>query len=56
MQFLCECMKIDCEIDCDARGRWLQAPNTRILFNVGHTFRYTFRTEQNLKKCEQTNH
>ena len=22
MQFLCECMNIDCEIDCDARGRW----------------------------------
>ena len=25
MQFLCECLKIDCEIDCDARGRWLRS-------------------------------
>ena len=24
MQFLSECMKIDCEIDCDARGRHLR--------------------------------
>ena len=25
MQFLCECMKIDCEIDCNARGRQLRS-------------------------------
>ena len=25
MQFLCECMKIDCEIDCDARGLQLRS-------------------------------
>ena len=25
MQFLCEGMKIDCEIDCDARGRRLKS-------------------------------
>ena len=25
MQFLCEYMKIDCEIDCDARGRRLNS-------------------------------
>ena len=25
MQFLCECMKIDCETDCDPRGRWLKS-------------------------------
>ena len=29
MQFLCDCMKIDCEIDCDARGR-------RLRFCLGH--------------------
>ena len=25
MHFLCECMKIDCEIDCDARGLQLRS-------------------------------
>ena len=25
MQFLCECMKTDCEIDCDSRGRHLRS-------------------------------
>ena len=25
MQCLCEYMKIDCEIDCDARGLWLRS-------------------------------
>ena len=25
MQFLCECMKIDCKIDCDARGRQIKS-------------------------------
>ena len=25
MLFLCECMKVDCEIDCDARGRQLKS-------------------------------
>ena len=29
MQFPCKCMKIDCEIDWDARGRWLR-------FCLGH--------------------
>ena len=35
MQFLCECMKIDCEIDCDARRRRLDLAKTVAVLPTG---------------------